>query len=559
MAGLLLTCICCILGVNASAGEVALPASEMRLQTTGKPVEDGAWHLDSRGAVGDWFKPAGQGPVNVTIRAAGRPARGVFPIALVQMLTVDGGEKDIKRVSVDSEEFRDYKVEVDAGGNPFRLSFMFTNDFFDPPEDRNLIVEGFRVIGAEVARRVPSIMDQVRERIKKYRTGEMSIVVRDPEGKLVRNEPVTVRMTRHKFLFGCNIYRFGKCRTPRDERLYRRYFSELFNFATLPFYWASYEPEEGRPSEESRIEAAKWCAEHAIRTKGHPLFWTIEPRWVGRKSFKEGEAAQMRRITREMKNFSSYIETWDVLNEAVVGPVQARSRKATNALRMYNRYGRVGVIEKVFAVARKANPRATLILNDYRADQAFEDILKKCFDKNIDIDVIGIQSHMHGGCWGAWKAWSVCSRFAQFDKPLHFTETTIVSGPKTKQGWNTTKTGEEKQAKQAAQFYTLLFSHPAVEAITWWDFSDQGAWQGAPAGFLRKDMSPKPVYRALKKLIKEEWWTQPQKLRTDSRGRVTFRGFLGDYTVETNDANARIFMGKKGKSKQDVHLDEGKR
>ena len=45
-------------------------------------------------------------------------------------------------------------------------------------------------------------------------------------------------------------------------------------------------------------------------------------------------------------------------------------------------------------------------------------------------DVIGIQSHMHGGYWGAARTWEVCERFARFGKPLHFTETTVVSGPK---------------------------------------------------------------------------------------------------------------------------------
>jgi hypothetical protein len=47
-----------------------------------------------------------------------------------------------------------------------------------------------------------------------------------------------------------------------------------------------------------------------------------------------------------------------------------------------------------------------------------------------------------------------------------------------------------------------------VQAITWWDFSDHGAWQRAAAGWLRKDMSPKPVYERLHSLIKGEWWTK---------------------------------------------------
>jgi hypothetical protein len=150
-------------------------------------------------------------------------------------------------------------------------------------------------------------------------------------------------------------------------------------------------------------------------------------------------------------------------------------------------------------------------------------------------DVIGIQSHMHAGTWTNRKIWEVCERFARFGVPLHFTETTVLSGERTwqkrrGQPWPSTPEGEEYQAREVVRFYTMLFSHPAVEAITWWDFSDYRAWKGAPAGFIRADMTPKPAYDELTRLIKGEWWTQ-EELKTDSEGTVRFRGFLGHYQV----------------------------
>ena len=47
---------------------------------------------------------------------------------------------------------------------------------------------------------------------------------------------------------------------------------------------------------------------------------------------------------------------------------------------------------------------------------------------------------------------------------------------------------------------------------------------------LRRDMSPKPVYNRLKKLIHETWHTE-ETLTTDGEGRAAFRGFQGDYEV----------------------------
>ena len=81
----------------------------------------------------------------------------------------------------------------------------------------------------------------------------------------------------------------------------------------------------------------------------------------------------------------------------------------------------------------------------------------------------------------------------------------------------------------------MLYSYPAVAAITWWDFSDRAAWQRAPAGFLRRDMSPKPAYDALHRLVKEKWWTRTTA-RTDGQGRATFRGTLGQYRITVTAA-----------------------
>jgi hypothetical protein len=89
------------------------------------------------------------------------------------------------------------------------------------------------------------------------------------------------------------------------------------------------------------------------------------------------------------------------------------------------------------------------------------------------------------------------------------------------------------QAERAVEWYTTLFSHPSVEAITWWDLTDGNAAQGAPRGLLRADNSKKPAYQALRDLIKGAWWTDRLEVRTDAQGRVRLNGCLGDYVVET--------------------------
>jgi hypothetical protein len=151
-------------------------------------------------------------------------------------------------------------------------------------------------------------------------------------------------------------------------------------------------------------------------------------------------------------------------------------------------------------------------------------------------DVIGIQSHQHAGTWSNRKIWETCERFSRFGVPLHFTETTILSGElgwrsdDQEAPWPSTAAGEIYQAREVERFYTMLYSHPSVEAITWWDFSDAGAWKRAPAGLLRADMTPKPAYETLLSLIRQRWWTD-KHITTDSEGRARCRATYGDYRL----------------------------
>jgi len=400
----------------------------------------------------------------------------------------------------------------------------------------------------------------IERRIRQHRTAEVTLTVTEG-GKPLANAAVTVGMTRHRFLFGCNIFPLVGGYDNKLYDPYRKHFAGLLNFATLPFYWGSYERWEGKTWQTAVMRVAKWCGQNGIRTKGHPLAWTIEPRWLRSKDAAVADRLLTERIVREVKAFKGVTDTWDVINEVVVGPTQAKQRSATAILRRYERDSRVKVVRDVFAVARRTNPDATLILNDFDTSPRFEKLIADVLKAGVSVDVIGLQSHMHGRYWGAKRTWDVCQRFAKFGKPLHFTELTIISGPRRgyqgdrrAKDWNTTPEGEKLQAVQVREFYRILFSHPAVEAITWWDFTDLKAWQGAPAGLIRKDMSPKPAYDELMKLIKQDWWTAPQTLKTDAQGKVTFRGFLGDYQVKANTRTATFTLHKPGTAHEHAAL-----
>ena len=314
---------------------------------------------------------------------------------------------------------------------------------------------------------------------------------------------------------------------------------DLYNYGTLPFYWGMFEREEGKPNTVNLLNTAKFMREQGVAVKGHPLCWhTACADWLMKYDNDTIYKKQMARITREVTDFKGVIDIWDAINEVVIMPI---FDKYDNAItRICNDFGRVGLIKRVFAQAREANPDATLLLNDFNTSISYEILVDGCLNAGGTIDALGIQSHQHQGYWGAAKVEEVLKRFEHFGKPIHFTENTLISGDLMPAHivdlndwqvpeWPTTPEGEERQRREMEEMYRILFEHPLVEAITGWDFTD-GAWLGAPSGVIRKDGTAKPSYEMLKDLIRREWWTVAD-VTTDEEGFATLTGFKGDYEL----------------------------
>ena len=367
----------------------------------------------------------------------------------------------------------------------------------------------------------------------------------NPDGTPAANRPLDVRQTSHHFLFGCGAFETVNMMRARDEeqRSFLRQRVEkwlgLFNYGTVPFYWGRYEPVPGETDKEPTMAAAKFLRERGVAVKGHPLCWhTVCADWLMQYDNEEILRRQLERIRREVTGFKGVIDLWDVINEVVIMPDFDKYDNAVT--RICREKGRIGLVKEVFAAARESNPGATLLINDFNTSVAYEILLEGLLEAGVPIDAIGIQSHQHQGYWGREKLEDVLARYARFGLPLHFTENTLISGELMPphivdlndwqvDSWPTTREGEARQAREIEEMYTVLFSHPQVEAITSWDFVDD-AWLHAPAGLLRVDNSEKPAYHALRSLIHGAWETHERHV-TDGDGYVTFMGFKGGYAL----------------------------
>lgn len=392
------------------------------------------------------------------------------------------------------------------------------------------------------------------------RTRHTTLTLRRPDGTLLTETDVVIEQTGHAFGFGnigFDLVDHANGIDPASAGLAELWL-DVFNTATLPFYWDRFEPSEGRPETDRLLGAARWFREHGVRLKGHPLVWhTLAPSWLRSRSVDEIEARARARVRREVTDFAGLIDTWDAINEVVIMPVfdnEPDPEKGPNAItRLCVDRGRIATVRLAFDEARAANPGATLLLNDFDLSTAYECLIEGLLEAGVRIDALGLQSHMHQGYWGEERTEAILARFARYGLPLHWTETTLLSGdvmpPEIEDlndyqpaQWPSTPEGEARQADEIERHYRTLTSHPAVEAITYWGITDKDAWLGAPGGLVRADGSPKPAYQTLRRLVKQEWWLAPTTLRTDDAGRITVAGWAGDYRVRTPQGVADVAL-----------------
>ena len=517
---------------DASAADppLRIDARTASVRTIGGPA-GGAWNLWSSGRCGENVRIATAGEYRVVVRAYGSVCQNVWP---VMTLVVDGLTKD--KVTVPSASPAEYAFRVKLSAGLHEIAVGFTNDALVGKEDRNLYVEwidayppaGAATPTVAAAKEIEEMAQKQEDaflaglgaEIDRHRKCGATVRVVDAAGKPLAGARVSIRQTSHAFLFGCNIYMFDRFKTPAENEAYKKRFAGLFNYATTGFYWRAYEGTRGQPQYAYTDKVVAWCRKHGIRLKGHPLLWGCEhgvPAW---SKGQPAPAVQKQRVTDILARYGGRIEFWEVVNEPSHLPGL--------------------LIDEPYRWARKADPNGYLIVNDYYvlADgyPPFLSLLKKALADGVPFDGIGIQAHEPRTMrFPLPKVRRILDEYAALGKDLHITEFTPcssgerITGSHVKGVWD-----EQAQADYAVKFYRTCFAHPAMMGITWWDLCDKGSWLPG-GGMLRADLSPKPVYHALHKLIHEQWTTRLAG-KTDDRGELRFRGFRGAYEVAVGGA-----------------------
>lgn len=402
--------------------------------------------------------------------------------------------------------------------------------------------------------------DRIASGIEANRKGLAQLVFVDKDGNPVPNVHVEVRQKTHDFRFGANCFMLDELETDEKNEEYKKRFKELFNLATIPFYWSDLEPEQGKPrfSKDSpkiyRRPAPdlclEFCDENGIEPKLHCLNydqWT--PLWV-KDEPQTVKKYLDKRIKEIAEHYADRIPGMEVINETLCPKLGKESfRQGTRF------FEDPDIVEWSFEHARKYLPSTELIINEatefiwgggyhYNRSPYYMQI-QRALGRGASIDTIGMQYHMFyraedeekmtAQFYNPYNLYAVMDQYADFGKPLQVTEITIPAYSKEEED-------EELQAEIIRNLYRIWFSHPNMEAAIYWNVVD-GYAAFAPQGdmsfgenyyhgaLLRFDMTPKPAYYALKKLIHEEWNTS-LSLDSGARTSVDMKGFYGEYELQ---------------------------
>ncbi len=399
------------------------------------------------------------------------------------------------------------------------------------------------------------IAERSRDGIENARKGYGTIKVVDADGKPVQGAVIRLTQKTHDFHYGANLFMLDEFETEEKNAIYRKIFKEHFNFATLPFYWSTLEPEEGKPRyakdspkvyrRPSPDLCLEYCEENGITPKAHCLNYDhFSPDWLDKYTLEEQWQKLEKRYLECAERYARRIPGWEVTNELWWGWWRSKM------------YYQPDFMERSFRMAERIFPENELICNEggspfrspfqFNRDKYFMQV-ERAMLKGARIDTVGFQYHIWSNpdneaqvvanMFNADNMYRVFDTFRnELNVPFQMTELTFpCHDPESKEA-------EDLQAEVLRQLYTIWFGEPNMEAVIYWNVVDGYAYNAEPGdftagenklagGLMHFDLTPKPALNMIKKLFNEEWRTNVT-VGTDEGGAARFKGFFGCYDAE---------------------------
>ncbi|MBO4262607.1 MAG: endo-1,4-beta-xylanase [Clostridia bacterium] len=403
---------------------------------------------------------------------------------------------------------------------------------------------------------------RIKEGIEKYRKGDFTVKL--PFGA---SGKVRVKLKKHKFKFGCNCFMLGEIKDdPSKNAIYEKKIAEVFNMVTLPFYWNATEPREGYTRYKKDAEemyrrppidrCMEFCEKYGIEPREHGLCYDDDfPDWIVGKSEKEVRFYLERRMKEISERYADKIPTIEVTNEMFKPAYKSPL------------YLRADYVEYCFKEAKKYFPENELVINEMPGyiwnglgggNDAYYVYIDRAKERGAEIDAIGMQFHMFmpqeqyydwtRRYYDESHLFRIMDNYARLAGKLQITEVTVPC-------YGDRPEDEKLQADILEKLYSIWFSHENMEQIIYWNLIDGYAYNAEPGdmtsgenfyfgGLLRFDMTEKPAYKCIKRLIKEVWTTD-ETLEIKG-GEISFRGYFGEYEITVNGKTYVLKLNESG-------------
>jgi GH35 family endo-1,4-beta-xylanase len=328
---------------------------------------------------------------------------------------------------------------------------------------------------------------------------------------------------RPGFLFGAYTFVVRSFPPPKIEEHFRL-FTNLFNAATVPLYRRGtdspyfrpgVEREEGKPDYSVAMTTVEQLAGANVNVKGHPLMWfggPGVPEFLRSKSWDGVKQSCRNHILRTVEKFRSRIHAWDVINEAhgTANELKYTNTKLLELTRFAAETTRVAD-PTAFRIVNANAPWAEYVQKQRSPDGAKSWTPLEYFaaveDVRVPYEAVGLQ--LYNPRRDMLEIERQMERFFVFKKPVWITELGISasselddrsSRPPSPDVWHGTRWTEQIQADWVEQYYTICYSKPEIEAVSYWNFMDPALYPNA--GLVTADMRPREAYHRLIKLVR---------------------------------------------------------
>ncbi|MEI6877396.1 MAG: endo-1,4-beta-xylanase, partial [Spirochaetota bacterium] len=372
--------------------------------------------------------------------------------------------------------------------------------------------------------------ETVLPNIEKHRKSDVILHVVGPDGRPIRDLAVEVRQVKQAFGFGCSLGFFivpstpkawGDFKPPAVTEAELEAFPKVFNHSLIPFSgkWMHLEGTEGVRWFEDLDRYVEWCASHGISMEYHFVSGYAPP-WLKQKKPEERAALFLNHARELAQRYGDRIRSWQVVNEK---HLLEHSPAVFEELRRLMPKASLGISDCANFWSDEPSPRREKLLH-----RGLDEI-RWLKSKGIQVDFFGFHGHRPFGVWpDPREMYEILDAFQKEGVRVHVTEFSLpipspILGPSRRGTWT-----PALQAEFYRWFFTVLFSHPAVDSVNLWGIGPE-VWQKG-SGLLDEKYQPKPNFFALQDLTQREFLTRLDG-RLSPEGTLAFRAFHGEYEI----------------------------